>query len=104
MTKRKPSRAALDPAGFFHLIPITSILTDYWVIKKILKPLNHEEILTENSNFKIQFDKRLTETVLKEFKNCEFAVHWNADPTYDKLFLFWKSSTKPITEEHMSVG
>lgn len=66
-------------------------------------PVNHEEILIENSNFKIQFEKRLTEMVLKEFRDCEFEVHWNGDTTYEKIFLFWKSITKPNTEENVPV-
>lgn len=47
----------------------------------------------KNEQFKKQFESRLSPDTLKSFK--EAGNHWTSNPTYGKLFLFWKSLTSP---------
>lgn len=44
-------------------------------------------------HFKKQFESRLSPDTLKSFQ--EAGNHWTNNPTYEKLFLFWKSLTSP---------
>lgn len=47
--------------------------------------------IDNNEQFKKQFESRLSQNILKSFK--EAGNQWTGDPTYEKLFLFWKSLT-----------